>query len=134
MQRNLAANCGINFSSLAEFLGTIAVRQIQRLSQATSAQEDDLFEAFSLRRCTLALKALLNALKKTQVGDELSHSISEQQLGEAKADLHLPSAEYSKVSGSLLSQLLDCQSPTELCCILHKLIHVCESIISTVSL
>lgn len=62
VQRNMALNAGVNFQSMADFLATIAVRQLERLQGNTLTANKRLLEAFSLQRCTLALKALAAAV------------------------------------------------------------------------
>ena len=72
VQRNMAANCGLNYWSMSHFMGSIAVRQIQRLRQAPSQSlKCCLADAFSLNRCALVLKGLLSAMSCNGVAQGL---------------------------------------------------------------
>ena len=72
VQRNMAANCGLNYLSMSHFMGSIAVRQIQRLRQAPNQSlKCCLADAFSLNRCTLVLKGLLSAMSCNGVAQGL---------------------------------------------------------------
>lgn len=70
VQRNMALNAGINLYSFAEFLATIAVRQLERLHESNVAGTRRLLETFSLHRCMLALKAVAGAMSSS--GQNLS--------------------------------------------------------------
>ena len=72
VQRNMAANCGLNFLSMSHFMGSIAVRQIQRLRQAPrQSSKCCLADAFSLNRCMLVLKGLFSAMSFNGVAQGL---------------------------------------------------------------
>lgn len=60
VQRNMEVNCSFNYIRMAHFVGTVAVRQMQRL--ANSSKEQSSLEAFSLRRSLLVLEKTTSAL------------------------------------------------------------------------
>jgi hypothetical protein len=70
VQRNMAANCGMNYFSLTRFIGAIALRQIDRLTKdnfsdnlSTHPHTAQILDAFSLHRATLVLRELLLELR-----------------------------------------------------------------------
>jgi len=68
VQRNMAANCGMDYFGLARFISAIALRQIDRLgaqnrgayvgSVGGEPQTQTILEAFSLHRANLVLREL----------------------------------------------------------------------------
>ena len=61
MQRNMAANCGLNYISMAHFIGCIALRQLHR-NRPDGEGPPDVYQAFSLQRACLVLRELQSAL------------------------------------------------------------------------
>ena len=128
VQRNMAVNCSINFQGLAEFLATIAVRQLRRLG-TSAAYSSDVLEEFSLQRCTLAQESLARALLDSQSATELyCNGRARQQLvcfPELEASRYLPSSTY-EVGEELLHNLEKAEGPAALCAVIQHLVDVCK--------
>ena len=60
VQRNMEANCSFNYTSMAHFMSTIALRQIRRLCSHELSQERQI--VFQLRQCNSMLQKLLKEL------------------------------------------------------------------------
>ena len=60
VQRNMEAKCSFNYFTMAHFVGTILVRQMERL--CTCRPEASLHEVLSLHRCMDILEQILSEL------------------------------------------------------------------------
>jgi len=95
VQRNMAANCGMDYFGLARFISAIALRQIDRLgaqnrgayvgSVGGEPQTQTILEAFSLHRANLVLRELRLELEECY---DITHGAA---IGEAEAPSNLGS-------------------------------------------
>lgn len=70
VQRNMAANCGLDFRAAAEFIGCIAAQELRLIRQPASSLEEDvvstaqrLMHRFNLQRALPVLEGLLAGLE-----------------------------------------------------------------------
>ena len=62
VQRNMAMNCGLNFYSMAHFMGSMAVRKWRALQSKNCDDPEYLATLFSMQRAYLILKNMLMVL------------------------------------------------------------------------
>ncbi len=62
VQRNMAANCGLDFRAAAEFVGCIAARELRLIRQPASSRQQRLMHLFNLQRALPVLEGLLAGL------------------------------------------------------------------------
>lgn len=62
VQRNMAMNCGLNFYSMAHFMGSMAVQKWRALQSKDRDDPEYLATLFSMQRAYLILENLLVAL------------------------------------------------------------------------
>lgn len=113
VQRNMAANCGMNYFSVAQFLGYIAVRQVLRLQSPTAW--DSLLDAYSLHRCMLVLSHLAAALRSAYQVE--SASVDEADSGREALE-------------ELLEGLNAAEEPCRVVASLEELVSACQTVIA----
>ena len=62
VQRNMAANCGLDFRAAAEFVGCIAARELRLIRQPATSRQQRLMHLFNLQRALPVLEGLLAGL------------------------------------------------------------------------
>ncbi|KAK9816935.1 hypothetical protein WJX72_007187 [[Myrmecia] bisecta] len=66
VQRNLAANCGLDYRSMADFVGAIAQRELAAIRRPGGPLPQLLAHAFNLQRAGFVLKGLAEAMARSQ--------------------------------------------------------------------
>ena len=83
VERNMAANCGLDFRVAAEFVGCIAARELHLMRQPAAKRAQRLMHIFNMRRALPVLEGLLAKLDSSQATTEQAYRASKEAASSA---------------------------------------------------
>ncbi|BDA42235.1 2-oxoglutarate and iron-dependent oxygenase JMJD4 [Coccomyxa sp. Obi] len=120
VERNMAANCGLDFRAAAEFVGCIAARELHLIRQPATERAQRLMHLFNLRRALPVLEGLLARLDSSKASPEQAspaayESSREAASSAAEVDSLASPAEYKSSRKAAVSAAgVDSLAPSDL--------------------
>jgi hypothetical protein len=75
VQRNMAANCGLDFRAAAAFVGCIAARELSLIRQPAISRQEHLMHLFNLKQALPVLDGLLAGLDSCACSHQKSQTL-----------------------------------------------------------